>query len=97
MSDVCMICKAVHPGLTCEEATVQIMARRKAIPKVIPHVRPDIKKVCDLPEGQEVLGMAVFNDNIIVATSNGICRLEGDKLIPILFAPLPDVSEDKND
>jgi len=48
-----------------------------------------LKKICDLPEGQEVVGMATFEDNVIIATTLGVWRLENDELVPIVFQ-MPD-------
>lgn len=47
------------------------------------------KKICDLPQGEEVVGMVTFDNEVIVATTLGIWRLENDELVPIVFL-LPD-------
>jgi len=96
MSNVCMICKVAHPGLTCDEQTVLMKARHQAVLKVFPQVRPNIKKVCDLPEGQEVKGMVLFDGHVIVATTLGVWKLEGDEFAPIKFQPLLDVPQQKD-
>lgn len=86
----CMACRDTHPGLTCDENAAKRVEQFKQRSEFKPSTRPSIKRICDLPEGQEVKGMVLFNDNVIVATTLGVWRLEDDELVPIKFQPLPE-------
>lgn len=42
-----------------------------------------------VPVPGKVVGIVVHQDKVILATENGVYRLEGDELVPIRFQELP--------
>jgi hypothetical protein len=48
------------------------------------------KPLCSVaPIHGKLVGMVVFNDQVIVATELGVFRLVGDTFVPIKFEPIP--------
>jgi hypothetical protein len=38
-----------------------------------------------LPEGERIVGIVVHEDCVFVATTRGVFRVQGNKLVPLVF------------